>query len=107
MAIWFWHSLASSAPIRGRMKRCGASRMVVHSAQRPEKEVDVEWDESGGVRHGVRPKTVSSGRVGRPTKRVAEHVHDNLVQRRRQLTQYRWSAVGRDEYSGKQRDIGT
>ena len=77
------------------------------SAQCTEKEVEVEWDEGYGVRHGVQPKNVSHGRVGRPAKRAAGQIHNDVapVQRRRQLTQYRWSAVGRDEYSGRQRDV--
>ena len=77
------------------------------SAQCTEEVVEVEWDEGCGVRHGVRPSTVSHGRVGWPTKRTAEQTQDDVApaQRRRQLTQYRWSAVGRDEYSGRQRDV--
>ena len=42
------------------------------SAQCTEKEVEVEWDEGCGIRHGVRPNTVSRGRVGRPVKRAVE-----------------------------------
>ena len=114
----YWRRWNPQQRQRGRPRKQAASTAMASASeaavgaadggvQCAERDVEVEWDEGGGIRHGVKPRTVSQGRVGRPVKRAAEQERPGVepVQRRRLITQYRWSAVGRDEYSGHQRGV--